>query len=230
MERDRTRRGDAVRRETFQALKRLHRVSGRLATENLVPGQRVALEELYPGARELREWKPKTSKLAAAIRTGLLVEPLADQPRILYLGAASGTTVSYLSDLFPNGTIYAVEFSRDPMIDLVLLSRSRPNIVPILADARDPDAYAPYLPPVDLVFQDVAQRDQVEIFAKNCLLSTAKAQLLVAIKTRSIDVAAPTAKIVAQARSQLAERMRIVQELRLDPYERDHVFFSCRWG
>lgn len=230
MERDRRHRQAPVKRETLQALKHLRVTNGRLATENLVPGQRVVDEELYPGQRELREWKPRTSKLAAAIRKGLVIEPLPDKPAILYLGAASGTTVSYVSDLFPDGTIYAVEFSRDPIIDLVLLSKTRKNIVPILANARDPDSYAAYLPPIDLVFQDVAQRDQIGIFVKNCLLSTQKAQLLVAVKTRSIDVSAPTGKVVAQARAEVSERLRIVQELRLDPYEKDHVFFSCRWN
>jgi fibrillarin-like pre-rRNA processing protein len=225
---ERTRNRHTHHPATVANLKRLRTVKGRLATVNLVPGQRVVDEELYPGTPELREWKPHTSKLAAAIRKGLELS-LPDAPTILYLGAASGTTVSYLSDLFPQGRIYAVEFSRDPMIDLVLLARTRPNIIPILADARHPDVYAPYLPPADLVFQDIAQRDQVSIFLDNCLLARAKAPLLIALKTRSIDVAAPVAKVAKAARAQLSERVRIEQELRLDPYEKDHLFYACRW-
>jgi fibrillarin-like pre-rRNA processing protein len=225
---ERTRNRDTHDRTTITSLKRLRTVKGRLATVNLVPGQRVVDEELYPGPEELREWKPYTSKLSAAIRKGLALT-LPERPNILYLGAASGTTVSHLSDLFPQGRIYAVEFSRDPMIDLVLLARTRPNIIPILADARHPDTYAPYIPPADLVFQDIAQRDQIPIFLDNCLFARAKAPLLIALKTRSIDVAAPVAKIAKLARAQLSERVRIEQELRLEPYEKDHVFYSCRW-
>lgn len=209
-------------------LERLRTVKGRLATVNLVPGERVVDEELYPGKHELREWKPHTSKLAAAITKGLEIDPLGERPNILYLGAASGTTVSYLSDLFPKGRIYAVEFSRDPMIDLMLLSKRRTNIIPILGDARDPESYAAYLPPIDLVFQDVAQRDQIAILIKNTLLARANAQALIAVKTRSIDVSAPVKKIIAKARTELAESMTIEQEIDLTPYERDHVFFKAR--
>lgn len=225
---ERTRRKDTIDRTTLANLKRLTRVKGRLATHNLVPGQRVVDEELYPGRIELREWKPHTSKLAAAIKKGLALE-LPEAPDILYLGAASGTTVSYLSDLFPDGRIYAVEMSRDPTIDLVLLSETRPNIIPILADARNSESYARALPPLDLVFQDIAQRDQVSIFTTNCLYARAHAPLLIAVKSRSIDVAAPVATVARLARAQLSESFVIEQELRLEPYEKDHIFFSCRW-
>ena len=224
---ERTRNRNAVSTKTLTSLKRLKLVKGRLATVNLTPGERVVDEELYPGKPELREWKPHTSKLAAAIRKGLDLE-LPDNPVILYLGAASGTSVSHLSDLYPNGTIYAVEFSRDPTIDLVLLSEKRPNIVPILEDARHPDRYAASIPPADLVFQDIAQRDQVPIFIDNTMLARARAPLLIAVKTRSIDVSAPVARIAKAARAQLSEHLLIEQELRLEPYEKDHVFFSCR--
>lgn len=231
MERTRNkRRGsqDKVAKETLSVLGRLRVVKDRLATVNLVPGVRVVDEELF-GKPELREWKPHTSKLAAAIKKGLKLDPLPKSPNILYLGAASGTTVSYLSDLFPSAAIYAVEFSRDPTIDLSILSETRENIVPILADARQPDSYAAYLPPIDLVFQDVAQRDQISIFVKNALLARADAQLLIAVKTRSIDVSAPTKKVIERARAELSGSLRIEQEFRLEPYEKDHVFFKAKW-
>lgn len=225
----RTRPQDEIAKETIAALPRLKLVKKRLATVNLTPGKRVVDEELYPGRQELREWKPYTSKLAAAIKNGLLIEKLGESPNILYLGAASGTSVSYLSDLFPNGRIYAVEFSRDPIIDLTILSETRKNIIPILADARAPETYGASLPPIDLVFQDVAQRDQIAIFVKNALYARAKAQLFIAVKTRSIDVSAQTKTVINQARAELSKTLKIVQELRLEPYEKDHVFFSARW-
>ena len=225
---ERTRNKSTIDQKTIASLKRLRVVKGRLATRNLVPGQRVVDEELISGREELREWKPHTSKLAAAIKKGLVLEALPGDPNILYLGAASGTTVSYLSDLFPEGRIYAVEMSRDPTIDLVLLSETRRNIIPILADARSL-SYASALPPIDLVFQDIAQRDQVDIFMRNCLYARADAPLLLAVKSRSIDVAAPVAKVAKAARTQLSGSLRIIQELRLEPYEKDHVFFNCRW-
>ena len=56
---------------------------------------------------------------------------------MLYLGAASGTTVSHVSDIIgPEGVVYAVEFSHRSGRDLVNMAKKRTNIVPIIADAR----------------------------------------------------------------------------------------------
>lgn len=62
--------------------------------------------------------------------------------RVLYLGAASGTTVSHVSDLVgPTGAVYAVEFSHRSGRDLVNVAKKRTNIVPIIEDARHPHKY-----------------------------------------------------------------------------------------
>ena len=58
---------------------------------------------------------------------------------MLYLGAASGTTVSHVSDLVgPEGVVYAVEFSHRSGRDLINMAKSRTNIIPIIEDARHP--------------------------------------------------------------------------------------------
>merc|ERR1719394_1150058 len=88
--------------------------------------------------------------------------------KVLYLGAASGTTVSHVADLVgKEGTVYAVEFAPRPARQLVRMARQRGNVVPILADARLPNIYRLMVPMVDVVFSDVAQPDQTEIVMKN---------------------------------------------------------------
>jgi rRNA 2'-O-methyltransferase fibrillarin len=53
--------------------------------------------------------------------------------KVLYLGAASGTTVSHVSDIVgPEGTVYAVEFSHRPGRDLINMAKSRTNVIPIV--------------------------------------------------------------------------------------------------
>lgn len=155
--------------------------------------------------------------------------------QVLYLGAASGTSVSHCSDIVgPTGSVYAVEFShrsgapyfdhqprsenisrpatplaealaipaahilrsRSPFSrlleilqahvvlnaaccarpflclnlslelprsgrDLVNMAKKRPNVIPIIEDARHPQKYRMLVPMVDVVFADVAQPDQV---------------------------------------------------------------------
>lgn len=59
--------------------------------------------------------------------------------KVLYLGAASGTTVSHVSDLVgETGVVYGVEFSKRSGRDLVNLAKKRTNIIPIIDDARYP--------------------------------------------------------------------------------------------
>jgi Fibrillarin len=61
---------------------------------------------------EYRVWNPFRSKLAAAILAGVDNIHIRPGCKVLYLGAASGTSVSHVSDVVgPNGAVYAVEFS-----------------------------------------------------------------------------------------------------------------------
>ena len=58
------------------------------------------------------------------------------------MGAASGTTVSHVSDIVgKEGVVYAVEFSHRSGRDLVNMAKKRTNVVPIIADARKPLEY-----------------------------------------------------------------------------------------
>ena len=144
-----------------------------IVTRNLDPGHSVYGEkriavEVGDTKVEYRVWNPFRSKLAAAIVAG--VENIYIKPgsRLLYLGAASGTTVSHCSDLVgPEGVVYAVEFSHRSGRDLTNLAKRRPNIVPIVEDARYPLKYRMLLSMVDVIFADVAQPDQARIVGLN---------------------------------------------------------------
>ena len=64
--------------------------------------------------KEYRSWNPYKSKLSAAIHNGLKKLDLSEKSNILYLGAATGTTVSHLADIVKKGTIYTgIEFVGD---------------------------------------------------------------------------------------------------------------------
>ena len=84
---------------------------------------------------DVRIWDPYRSKLSALYHLGKGVE-LTNDMRVLYLGAAHGTTVSHVADYAE--VVYAVEFAPRPMQDLLEVSRRRMNVVPIMADASLP--------------------------------------------------------------------------------------------
>src|SRR3989344_4202279 len=111
----------------------------KLYTRNLAPGKVVYDEKLVKEQGiEFREWNPRKSKLAAAILKGLSQIGIKDGYTVLYLGAASGTTVSHVSDIVSkNGLVFAVEFSLRPVRDLVFLAEERKNIAPIYGDGQN---------------------------------------------------------------------------------------------
>ena len=63
---------------------------------------------------EYRVWNPFRSKLAAAILGGIDKIHMKPGSKVLYLGAASGTTVSHVSDIVgPVCTMYIVLFLQE---------------------------------------------------------------------------------------------------------------------
>ena len=198
---------------------------GNIATKNLNPGTSVYGEELIQEDVEYRIWNPRRSKLAAALLNGLKNLELDDASKVLYLGASTGTTVSHISDIVINGRIYAVEFSPTTAKKLVQLSRQRPNIAPILGDATKPKEYMNIAEKVDLVYCDVAQPTQTELFMKNMNLFLKDDGMgMITIKARSIDVVQKPKKIFKQEEKKLIEKgFKIIDKVKLEPYEKDHI-------
>jgi len=200
-----------------------------LATKNLTPGIKAYDEKLvkFDGI-EYRIWSPYRSKLAAAIMNGLKELPIKKGDKILYLGIASGTTASHISDIIGvEGIIYGIEFSQRPIRDLIRISEARKNIVPLLKDARKPHEYAYIAETVDLLYEDVAQPFQSEIFIKNAKMFLKQGGTgFIAIKARSIDVTKPPEEVFKEQKEIIESQGFVVEEeIKLDPYSRDHIMF-----
>merc|ERR1711968_285404 len=145
-----------------------------LVTKNLVPGEsvygekRISVDGPDGEKVEYRVWNPFRSKIAAAVLGGIDNIWINPGSKVLYLGAASGTTVSHVSDVVgPSGVVYAVEFSHRSGRDLTNMAKRRPNVVPIVEDARQPQRYRMLIGMVDVIFSDVAQPDQARIVTLN---------------------------------------------------------------
>ena len=77
-----------------------------LVTKNLVPGEsvygekRITIEGAVEDTKvEYRVWNPFRSKLAAGVLGGMDDIFIAPGKKVLYLGAASGTSVSHVADI-----------------------------------------------------------------------------------------------------------------------------------
>lgn len=201
------------------------------ATLNITPNKRFYDERVIRRSGvEFRVWDPTKSKLGAAIAKGLRELPMKKGMKILYLGISTGTTASHISDMIgKEGIIYGVEFSPRSMRDLVEVSRIRPNIIPILGDARMPETYAQQIEQVDLIYEDVAQPDQSEILLRNAeAFLKPNGVCMIAIKARSINVSEDPTVIFQQERKKLEQKFVLQKEVRLDPLEKDHTFFVGR--
>ncbi len=203
-----------------------------LYTRNLVPGKAVYGEGLATqDAVEYRKWDAARSKLAAYLKVGGRVWPFRPSSSVLYLGAGSGTTVSHLSDVCAQGNLVAVEISPRVFRDLVSVAEGRPNLIPILGDAARPETYRSHAPSVDVLYQDVAQRDQDAIFLRNLESLKPGGTGFLMIKARSVDVAARPSDIFAQTKASLVRRGLEILDLReLGPFEKDHAALVVRYA
>lgn len=214
----------------------LHRVelddgSSRLATVNLSPGTKVYDERLVTiRGTEYRLWDPYRSKLAAALLRGLKALPITPGSKVLYLGAASGTTASHVSDIAgPEGAVYCVEISSRAMRDLLVTCERRPNMVPILADATQLDQYRTVIERADVLYQDVAQPEQTGILLENAQVFLKRGgHAFLAIKARSIDVTKEPREIFRNEMEKVEKELEIIDSKLLDPYSKDHAMLVLR--
>jgi fibrillarin-like pre-rRNA processing protein len=174
---------------------------------------------------EYRAWNPFRSKMASALMKGLATLTLTQTSTLLYLGAASGTTVSHFSDILTKGMVYAVEHSPVVAKDLVVLAEQRENIIPIYADANHPEIFETIVPKVDMVYQDISQRNQADIFTRNMNRFLKKdGQGIIMVKARSIDVSLKPKKAYEIVCNHLTDNdFNIQQVFALEPYEKDHA-------
>lgn len=207
--------------------------SKRLATINLAPRIRVYGEQLIViGGQEYRVWNPYRSKLAGAIMKNLSTNPIAPGSRILYLGTASGTTPSHISDIIgPRGVLYGVEFAPRVMREFVeKVVVHRKNVIPLLADARFPTKYAHIVEKVNVIYADIAQPFQSKIVADNAdLFLEDGGWIMMAIKAMSIDVTKQPSETYKKEISHLEDRgYRVREVLHLEPYDEAHAFIVAR--
>lgn len=203
-----------------------------LVTKNLVPGESVYGEkrisvDVSGGEKiEYRIWNPFRSKIGASIICGIDTLPFGPGSVVQYLGAASGSTVSHVSDIVgPTGLVYAVEFSHRSGRDLINLAKKRTNIVPIIEDARHPWKYRAIVGMVDCIFADVAQPDQGRIVAINAhSFLKNNGGFMISIKANCIDsTAKPDVVFASEVDKMKKEQFKPKEQISLEPYERDHA-------
>jgi fibrillarin-like pre-rRNA processing protein len=206
----------------------------RLATKNLSPGKNVYGERLirYEGI-EYRIWDAFRSKLAAAILKGLETVPIKPNHKVLYLGAASGTTASHVSDIVgERGHVFCIEFASRSIRDLVdNVCPYRTNMSPILEDARFPEKYGMFIQgKVDDIYCDIAQPEQAKVLANNAeYFLKSSGWVMLAVKSQSIDVTKEPSEVYELEVKVLEKHgFNIQQVVHLEPYDKAHAMIVAQ--
>lgn len=201
-----------------------------LATKALVPDPVYGEKFIREGHDLYRIWDAKKSKLGAAIMKGISQIGIKPGSKVLYLGCSTGTTASHVSDIVGNdGFVYGLDFAPRVMRNFMFVVEKRKNMLPIFGDAKQPESYKKYVGDVDVVFQDVAQRDQVGIFLKNVDFFLKPGGFgLLTVKAKSIDVSKYPEVIFKEVKQILEKVVTIVDYRSLEPFERDHAMFVVK--
>ena len=205
--------------------------SDQILTLSLVPGESVYGEkrttvEVGTDKVEYRAWNPYRSKIGAVLQGGSDLLGFGPGSKVLYLGGASGTTISHVADIVGmGGIVYGVEFSQRCGRDLINMAKKRTNVVPIIDDARKPQNYRFLVNMVDFVFADVAQPDQARIIALNCKHYLKNGGIfMIAIKASCIDSTVEP-QVVFNGEIQKLKEYGLTPKkmMTLEPYQKDHA-------
>ncbi len=164
-------------------------------------------------------WNPYSSKLAAYTLENGEFWPFTDKKIILYLGAAEGNTVNFLSHICHQGRIIAVDISTVAMAELLKLVEKRNNIIPCLEDAHFPNKYKLQTNIPDIIYQDIAQGDQIEIFIRNYDYFKPKCGFLM-LKTGSIH--GKKNDILKDVNHTLRKKFKIVDIVDISKWAKGH--------
>jgi fibrillarin-like pre-rRNA processing protein len=204
----------------------IYSLDGKIATQNLVPGNKVYGEKLIDfNGKEYRLWDPYRSKLCAAILKGLKTVEIKKNSKVLYIGAATGTTASHVSDIVgEKGEVYCVEISERNFRELMKQCETRHNMLPMLQDARNVDIIGGETGIVDVIYQDVSTRDQAAILVSNAKLLKTNGFAYVAIKSQSISVAKKPSEVYAEFLKEISPAFEVIEKIDIAPFDLMHLF------
>ena len=145
---------------------------------------------------------------------------------MLYLGASTGTTASHVSDIVGSeGLLVGVELSaRVGREFLEKVAKARPNVIPFISDARETERFGGF-GKMDVVYCDIAQRDQTDIAMTNARTHLKKdGTLLLIVKARSIDqLKEPSLVFKEEAKKLRDAGFAVERVINLHPYDKDHA-------
>lgn len=169
------------------------------------------------------------SKLTAALKKKTEV-PIKEKDIVLYLGASHGVTPEIVAKIVgEEGFVFCLDIAPDVVKELVKVCEKHDNMAPLLFDANKPEEYKNKITEVDIIYQDITQKNQVEIFIKNIkIFLKDEGYAIITLKTKSIDSVKPKEEVLELVKKELENNLEIISVTDLEPYHKDHYFIICR--
>lgn len=144
------------------------------------------------------------SKLIAIKNQGIDVE-INNGYKVLYLGASHGITPKLVAEIVgKEGFVFCVEMSIDVMRELLDVCEQNENMAPLLYDAYKVQDYKDKVSQVDFIYQDLAQRNQVEIFNLNVeTFLKSGGKFILIIKSKSMNSVKSKNEIIEDVKNKL---------------------------
>ena len=101
-------------------------------------------------------------------------------------------------------------------------------MLPMLKDAMDAMAYSDEVGTVDVIYQDVAAKDQAEILLRNSELLKSGGIAYVAIKSQSISISRAPSEVYGEFLEKVSRRFEILERIDIEPYDSLHLFVVLR--
>jgi fibrillarin-like pre-rRNA processing protein len=114
------------------------------------------------------------------------------------------------------------------MREIVRLCESRDNMLPILADASKPESYSKSVGTCDIIYQDVAVKDQADIMMKNSVMLKKGGYAYFIIKSQSVDVSKDPNEVFKNELAKLKGTFEILEKIDIEPYDSLHMFAVLR--
>jgi fibrillarin-like pre-rRNA processing protein len=107
--------------------------------------------------------------------------------------------------------------------------KARANVIPFISDARDTERFGGF-GKMDVVYCDIAQRDQTDIAITNAREHLKhEGRLLLIVKARSIDQLKAPKVVFKEEAQKLKDAGFIVESVTdLHPFDKDHAMISAR--
>lgn len=169
------------------------------------------------------------SKLEAAIKKKVKI-PIKKKDIVLYLGASHGTTAELIAKkVGKDGFVFCLDIAPDVVKKLVETCEKYGNMTALLFDASKPEEYKEKIVKPDVIYQDITQKNQVEIFLKNiAMFLKDNGYAIIALKTKSIDSVKSKEEVLKKVKKQIGKDIKMVSITDLEPYHKDHYFIICK--